>query len=168
VVWLTGSVPSLRRSELVLSEVSYAMQRVDYAGTNAIDSGRQRFQPGRDRVVKVTVALHSLTVTARDLLFNSARGEAVVLVGPDGSAKVVPFSTAGAAHVRDLPRGSYRIDIRRPEGIVRGRQLTLSGDATVNIPVLGWSALGLIAGIGLLVALALPVLGRRVLRRRAQ
>jgi hypothetical protein len=163
--WVEASTPVYRKSMLGLSDISYALQRVTIAGSNAVAGAPQRFSPLASSTVTFRVGLHVLTIAAHDAMWGSRVGDAALVEGPDGTRRTVAFGPDGVARLTGLPRGTYRIGVRRPGGVVFTRQLSLGADHTIDVVVARWLDLALlIAGTGG-VAAALLVVGRVRWRR---
>jgi hypothetical protein len=169
-LWLDEKVPVYRNSAIVLQDQTYALAGVMVAGTNTVDAGRQRFKPATTTHPVFVTKFFSLAVTAHDVLFKRHSGEAARVTYPDGSVHTVPFAGRDRVVLRDLPRGSYRVTVLGG-GATLPNDVTLSRDATVDLPVATHLDYGAVAAAIVAVMLLLLVLGRgrrrvvRVLRR---
>jgi hypothetical protein len=158
--WLDGSHPVYRKSVLSTVDVFYSLQSIMVDGTNVVDAGKQRFQPGAGRVVTFTTQFHDLTVTARDALFKGPIGSRAVVTAPDGTVRTGTFGAHNSAHFVDLPRGRYHVTVEGGSGIVMPEDFALSRSTTMELMVLSLKDIALIATVGLLLAAGLLLMGR--------
>lgn len=164
-IWLDGTVPGYRKSQLVEDPVYYSVQTLMMSGTNIVDSGKQRFTPADAPSVTVTGQLHDLTVTARDVLFGTPLGTRAVVTGPDGAVETVPFDATHTAVLRNMPRGGYHVSVAGVRGLALDEQVGLSRDQALQMAVVSPGDLAAVGGALLLVATVLLFVGRRWLRR---
>lgn len=165
-VWLDGLLPVYRKSVLASRRVGYALLSADAYGTNTADAGRQRFAPASDQDIVFTTPFHDLTVSARDAVFGSAAGQAVRVTLPDGSVREVPLAADGAATLRDLPHGRYRVEVTGGRGLRAVQQVRLSRAQSIRVRVVSRADMALAAGSVGVLAAGLLVIGRRTRRRR--
>lgn len=166
-VWLDGLLPVFRGSVLTTRPISYRLESVTVDGANTVDAGRQRFTPSvSSRPVFVT-QFHDLTVTAHDALFSHRMGTATVVTMPDGTVRTVRFGADGSATLRHLPRGDYLVDVRT-NGVTASRRLLLSKDRAVDVQVIGYRDLAIVAAFLLALAGGLAFAGRAAARRTAR
>jgi hypothetical protein len=165
-VWLDGLLPVYRRSVLTSRTVGYALQSAEAYGANTVDAGRQRFRPASGREVTFVTPFHDLTVSARDAVFGSAAGRAVRVRLPDGAVHEVPFGADRSATLRDLPHGQYEVEVTGGQGLRAAQQIRLSRTQSVQVRVVSRADLALIAGVLVLSAAGLLLIGRRLRRRR--
>src|SRR5258707_240084 len=67
--WLGCLQPSYRASAIVSRPLAYSVQSIVFAGTDIVDGGVQRFQPGRTPRPVLVGYFDDLTITAHDALF---------------------------------------------------------------------------------------------------
>ncbi|MDQ1753091.1 MAG: hypothetical protein QOE71_4147 [Pseudonocardiales bacterium] len=163
--WLDVVRPAYHHSVLSAVAVKYSLQSVIVRGTNVVDAGRQVFLPSTPNPRFVT-QFYNLTVTAHDALFPTSRGKSIVVTYPDGATESVPFDAQHRAVLNDLPRGTYRLQIKAGLALVTSSQFTLSRDKTSDLTVISLLDLSVLGGLGLLLALGLIAVGRYLQSRR--
>lgn len=163
-VWLTGRAITTGPDGPTTRAVTYAITRVDVAGSNVVNSGQQRVVPSLDARPTVRLLLYTVRFVGRDALLRSHVGSRVHLRHPDGSVTEVAMHSGGTV-VRDLPRGSYDVTI---EGgtFAMTRPLSISRDQTAEIDAVSYVDVALIAIAVALAATAVFVVGRRLRRPR--
>jgi hypothetical protein len=165
-VWLDGTQPVYRKSELVENDVSYSLQSITVSGTNIVDAGRQRFSPAKGASVTLAGQFHDLTVRAHDAIYQgSVAGQARVTC-PDGTVQTVPLGPDHTATLHNLPRGRYSVTVVSGGGLVLADEFILSRDKELDLPVVSRADLGTIGVAAVLVAVGLLLAGRSRLRRR--
>jgi hypothetical protein len=163
--WLDGSLPKYQRSALVTGHLSYSLQSVVMNGTNVVDAGRQRLDPGASATPTFTLQFHDLTIRARDALLHGAVGSWAELTYPDGTVRSAAFGSDHTAVVRHLPRGTYTVRVKGASGVAFAEQSTLSKDKAVDLMVVsGVDLVTLGAAISALAG-GLLVVGRTWARR---
>ncbi|MDQ1691078.1 MAG: hypothetical protein QOD87_1186 [Pseudonocardiales bacterium] len=163
--WLDVVRPAYHHSVLSAVPVKYSLQSVIVRGTNVVDAGRQAFLPSTSNPRFVT-QFYNLTVTAHDALFPTSRGKSIVVTYPDGAAETVPFDAQHRAVLNDLPRGTYKLQIKAGLALVTSTQFTLSRDKSSDLTVISLLDLSVLGGLGLLLALGLIAVGRYLQSRR--
>jgi hypothetical protein len=158
-VVLTGVRPVLERNDLIAKPATYSVQSIEIDGSNAVTAGEQRFVPGQDQQVRLTVPLHKVRVRASDLLLGSPLGRSVAMTHPDGRTVSVQLDPNGEAGMVGLVRGRYAIRSDAP-GYAPVLPFELSRSQTVNVRVLSF------ADMGIIVASAVLVIGGLFLTRR--
>jgi hypothetical protein len=158
-VWLDAMVPVYRNSAIVLEPEIYSLTSVIVGGTNTVDAGRQKFAPAKTNRPVFRTKFFNLTVTAHDLLFKGATGQAARVTYPDGSVHTLPFRPNGTVLVSDLPRGSYQVTVLGG-GTPLPDELVLSRDTTVDLPIATHRDYGAIALTLLAIMAALALIGR--------
>ena len=133
-LWLDSIVPVYRNSAIALEPETYSLTNVMVGGTNTVDAGRQKFVPASDATPVFRTKFFNLTVTAHDLLFGGATGEAARVTYPDGSVHTVPFGPGGRVTIADLPRGGYQVTVIGG-GTPLPSALVLSRDTPLDLPV---------------------------------
>jgi len=164
-IWLDGTLPTYRKSELVESDVTYSLQSVMMGGTNIVDAGRQRFSPAKSSTVTFTGQFFDLTVRAHDAMFRNNVGSHAKVAYPDGKVRSIPLGPDGTAVLAGLPRGQYTVTIAGGGGVVLAEQFNLSKDKDLDLAVVSYLDAGSIALVVLLIAAGLLLVGRARLRR---
>jgi hypothetical protein len=159
-VWLDGIRPSFQRNVLSAQPIMYSLQSVMVAGTNVVDSGRQKFSPVNGDTPTFIAQFYDLTITAHDALFGSSLGRRAVVEFPDGTKRTVPFDSHYRATLLGLPRGKYQISVSADHAIVSSAGLTLSRNKTFDAPAITPLDLASLLTAALLLAMLLLVIGR--------
>jgi hypothetical protein len=68
--------------------------------------------------------------------------------------------------LRDLPHGQYEVEVTGGQGLRAAQQIRLSRTQSVQVRVVSRADLALIAGVLVLSAAGLLLIGRRLRRRR--
>jgi hypothetical protein len=158
-IWLDGVVPVYRGSTIALTREKYSLQSVMVSGANTVDAGQIVFQPVEDRSPTFVAKFFSLSVGAHDMLFKNAAGRAARITYPDGTVHTVPFSARGRVALHGLPRGRYLISLDGG-GTPIPRELLLSRDTEVDLPVATHRDYGALGGSALALAVGLLLVGR--------
>jgi phospholipase C len=135
--WLQGNrvVPESggRRSTLV----SYAAERVIVTGAGVVHRAQQRFFPAKTPELQLRLLLYSARFEVHDALLGFPIGSAVQLRFPDGRTQRYALGSGGEVTVSSLPRGDYRVSADAL-GISSSRPVALSGDQRVEVRVISW------------------------------
>ena len=162
--WLIAGRVSRRFNGLEQTRIQYALQRAVFDGSNVVHKAQQRFYPVRRRHVVLHLLLFSARLGAHDLLFGFGVGKKLDLVYPDGRS--VPFPLYGRQVVlHSLPRGTYGIRIHAL-GYTPAVPLALSKDQVIDLPVISYLDMLVMALAALAVSAFLVLLRRPHLRRR--
>jgi hypothetical protein len=172
LVTMQGSVtPKLLASRVVRTRagvrsvpVQYAVERVDVDGSNVVQRARQRFFPSRTARLRVPLLLYSASFAGRDALFGDPAGSAMLLEYPNGRTVRIPLRN-GKAEAAGLPRGQYRVRLEA-SGFSSARPVSLSRDQLVDLQVVSYLDMAVLAGGVGLAGLAILLVGRPRLRRR--
>jgi hypothetical protein len=164
-IWLDGTLPAYRKSELVENDIVYSLQSVVLGGTNIVDAGRQKFSPAKSPTVTFTGQFYDLTVRAHDAMFSSNTGSQAKVTYPDGRVRSVPLGSSGTATLQGLPRGQYKVTITGGGGVVLAEVFVLSRDKELDVAVVTLLDVAAIGLVLLLVAAGLLLVGRVRLRR---
>jgi hypothetical protein len=164
VSWLAASQPVRRPGgEWRLRRLSYGINEVLTHGVNVVHRGQQRFTPARERRVSVEALFFVARFSARDALFGNAIGEAMHVRFPDGHTERHAFGPDGTLVLTGLPRGDYVVRVEGP-GVSFSRPVALSKSQDVELQVISWIDLVVVAGVLMVLAVALVLAGRPDLR----
>jgi hypothetical protein len=169
-IWLPANRLTRRIGDRLESEeILYYFRDVNIDGANVVNKGEQRFRIQPDDVWPVQVLLYSAHFTARDAMFHFPIGKGIELTYPDGHKEEFLFDSSNAELViPGLARGSYSARIIGIGGSAPPTPVHLSRDQTVELLMLSYLDMAVIAGIPLLIALTFFFIGRphwlRVLR----
>ncbi len=169
-IWLPANRLTRRIGDRLESEeILYYFRDVTIDGANVVNRGEQRFRIRPNDIWPVQVLLYSVHFSARDAMFHSPIGKGIELTYPDGHKKEFFFDSPDAEIViPSLARGSYSARIIGAGGSAPPTPVHLSRDASVELLMLSYPDIAVIAGIPLLIALTFFFVGRpkwlRVLR----
>ena len=165
-IWLDGVVPVYRGSTIALAREKYSLQSVMVSGANTVDAGQVVFQPEAERSPTFVAKFFSLSVSAHDLMFKNPTGRAARITYPDGTVHTVSFDPHDRVTMHGLPRGRYLVSLEGG-GTPLPKELVLSRDTRVDLPVATHKDYGTVCGsvLALLVGLLLLGRGRQRLRR---
>jgi len=168
--WLPANRLTRRIGERLQSEpILYYFREITIDGANVVNKGEQRFSILPNDVWPVQVLLYSAHFSARDAMFGFPIGKGIELTYPDGRKEEFLFDRGSAdVIIPALARGSYSARIIGAGGSAPPTSVHLSRNQDVELLMLSYLDIALIAGIPLLVALGFFFLGRpywlRVLR----
>lgn len=168
-VRLTSTRPVIEAGEAVGREVTYYVESLVIDGANVVNAGEQRLRPSRGGAATVVVLLRSATLQVHDLLFGGPISTDTELTYPDGRVEQVAVGPQGADLTR-LARGHYRIAVPG-HGYAPIREVALSRSQRVDLAVLSYLDMAVLAGAGLLLVTGLFLWRRHRLRavvRRAE
>jgi hypothetical protein len=164
--WLQGArVVSESAQRMALKTILYRLERVIVHGTNVVNRAEQSFQPRFRRHVSVQLLYYTASLSARDAFFGFKAGSKVKLTYPDGTVERYPLGSDGNVTIPALPRGEYDVTVEGG-GIPISRPLSLSKNSTLQIEVLSYLDIGIVAGLLLLFVVGLPLIRRPHLMRR--
>jgi hypothetical protein len=151
--------------QLVSKDIEWAVQSVMVDGTNVVTRAQSRFSPrtvhGR---FDVPLLFFSAQITSSDAIFGNPVGRSVTLTYPSGRKRIVTLSKDGKSNLPGLPRGNFTIKANAP-GVSPERPLALSRDQVVDLKVISYLDLALVAAFLGAVAIVLLVVRRPHLRR---
>lgn len=148
-----------------LRDIEWSIESVIVKDTNVVNRAQVRFFPAEVDHIEVPTLFFSATFRITDLFFKTTTGDAIELTHPDGEVTTHQLEDDGTINLPSLPRGEYHAVVLGP-GPRISRPVALSRNQDLELELLSWLDLGVVA-IGLVVFLALPlVFGRRLLRRR--
>ena len=163
--WLQGTRIVAGGEGLAVEPLQWSVQRVEYAGSNVVNSSQQRFRPADQQTVDVRLLFFSMDGDIHDALYGYTHGNgAVELVYPDGHARRLDVAPDGRFHVSALPRGKYTLTLLGP-GPRMSRPLAISRDQDLDLAFYSWWDVGTILGALFGLALTLAIIGA-VRRRR--
>jgi len=164
-LWLQSERVITTVTGLKVKKLLYGVESVRVDGTDVVRRGQQRFVPADRPTVPVELLYFPIRVRARDALFGSPTGRAVLLTHPDGRVTRHELDARGEVSLRPLPRGEYALRLEAPAPSVV-HPLALSRPQEVDLEVTTWLDLGVLGSSGLAVAAALLVVRRPHLRPR--
>ena len=145
-------------------QIYYTVQEVIVRGTNTVNRSQQKFYPDQVSHLAVTTQFFTVTVRARDALFDFATGDAVLLIWPDGGTSRHPIVN-GVADLPLLPRGDYQMRIDGL-GMVTWRPASISRDQTIELALMSAIDISSLVLAILLIASGALLVGRRNRRAR--
>ena len=163
---LTGVRPTVEAGSAVAKEVTYYLDSVIVDGANVVNVGEQRVAANRTKSATFVVLLRSVHFQIRDRLFGNPIQAELAVTYPDGTTSKLGTAPDGGAKMENLARGSYTIKVAGP-GYTQLQTVALSRSQYVDLPVLSYLDMGVIAGTLLVILLCLVVFGRRLHARRS-
>jgi hypothetical protein len=158
--WLQGArAVSEAAGRLALKTILYRLERVIVHGTNVVNRAEQSFRPRFRRHVSVQLLYYTASLSARDAFFGFKAGSKVKITYPDGTVERYPLGSDGNVTIPALPRGEYDVTVEGG-GIPISRPLSLSKNSTLQIEVLSYLDIGIVAGLLLLFVVGLPLIRR--------
>ena len=166
--WIPASRVTRRRSG-GLDEVKllYTVTQVTVDGSNVVNKSQQQFYAQRNATWSISLLLYALRIQATDALFGFPQGKALELQLPDGRTHTYPLDSSGSAQVYALARGNYYFRVLGVNGLSTRAPSALSKDQLLSTKVISYLDLGVVAGAGVLLALALLFYGRSAATRRS-
>lgn len=164
--WIPASRVTRRRAGgLEQVNLLYTVTEVMVDGSNVVNKAQQQFYAQPNATWNISLLFYSMHVQATDALFGFPLGKALKLELPNKEVHTYPLDASGAAQINSLARGQYYFQIVGTPGFSARAPITLSKDQQVVAKVISYLDMGVIAGLGMLVALALLLYGRFSLRR---
>jgi hypothetical protein len=157
--WLHGTRAVQILGGLQVKQVSWSVQRVEFAGSNVVNSSQQAFQPADKQDVDVEMLFFSAQFDLRDAMFDFSRGGAIELGFPDGTSRRFSVGADGLLSLPALPRGDYTLTTLGG-GPSMSRPLTISRDLKVELEVYSWLDIMTALGVALGAAAGLAWWGR--------
>lgn len=162
---LVGIEAKMSSGRLVAKQVSYTVRAVDVDGSNVVLMSHQTVVPSQKSTVVVPLLLRTAHLSTRDLLFGGAVGSSVALTYPDGQTTTVRLGQDGRATIQNLARDLYTVRVDAP-GYSFDRPVALSRNQYIDLPVLTYLDIAVVAACALLVAGGLFVIRVRTRRTR--
>jgi hypothetical protein len=164
---VTGRGPVLLPAErtvpleggLARKSVEWSVQSVMVDGSNVVNRGQQRFVPGKQREVSISVLFFKASFSVRDMLFGFPLGSAIRLRFPDGRVRRYPLANGASLQLPALARGEYEVSVDA-RGISFTQPVSLSRDQRVALRVTSYLDVVLLGG-----AIGAIVLGLLLVRR---
>lgn len=144
--------------ELELKDVGYSIEDVVIDGASAVHRAQQRFNPSAERVWTITLLFYSVHFSVRDAIFGFPLGSEVGVTYPDGRKVTMPAED-GELSLTALARGDYSVTAKT-WGLSFQRPIALSRDQSVELKVISFLDIGVVAAMGLLVVFGLVLVGR--------
>jgi hypothetical protein len=164
---LTAVRPAVEAGSAVAKEVTYYLDSVIIDGSNVVNAGEQRVAPSRTDSATFVVLLRSVHFQIRDRLFGHPIEAEMVVTYPDGTSSKLSTAQDGGVKLENLARGTYTIKVAGP-GYTQLQTVTLSRSQYVDLPVLSYLDMGVMAGALLVILLCLVVFGRRLHAKRSR
>ena len=158
-VWLLAKRTVPLEGGLSRKSVEWSVQSVMVDGSNVVNRGQQRFVPGEQRDVSISVLFFHATFSVRDTLFGFPLGSAIRLRFPDGRVKRYPLANRATLHLPALARGQYEVSVDAG-GLSFTQPVSLSRDQRVALKVTSYLDVILLIG-----AIGAIVLGLLLVRR---
>jgi hypothetical protein len=160
--WVPAARVVKRRNGLEVTKLYYSIDSVIVDSSNVVNRSQNRFFPSDTREWKIPLLFYSAHFSAKDALFGFPIGRAVELTTSDGSVKEIPLDKKGFALIPLLPRGTFSVRVLGG-GYSPPAPVALSKNQQVDLVVISYLDVGFVAGLGVVVALGLLLVGRRSL-----
>lgn len=157
--WLLAERTVPLEGGLSRKSVEWSVQSVIVDGSNVVNRGQQRFVPGEQPDVSISVLFFQATFSVRDTLFGFPLGSAIRLRFPDGRVKRYPLANGASLQLPALARGQYEVTVDAG-GLSFTQPVSLSRDQRVALRVTSYLDVALLGG-----ALGAILLGLLLVRR---
>jgi predicted RNA-binding Zn-ribbon protein involved in translation (DUF1610 family) len=158
--WLPAGRVIRLNNGLEETKILYSVISVIIDGSNVVSQAQQRFFVHPNDVWTVKLLLYSAGFTARDALFRFPIGTGIHMEYPDGDVQSFNFNSNNQHTSTGLARGIYRVTVTGAEGYAPPTPLALSRNQDVELMVFSYLDMGILASIGIIVALGLLFFGR--------
>ena len=148
------------------TKILYSVISVVIDGSNVVSQAQQRFYAHQNDIWPVKLLLYTARFTAHDALFRFPLGTGIRMEYPDGDIQTFDFSSTQGHTITGLARGIYRVTVTGAEGFAPPTPIALSRNQDVDLIVFSYLDMGVLLGIGVLVALSLLFFGRPHLMRQ--
>jgi hypothetical protein len=140
--------------------LTYQLRNVTVDGVNVVNEGQQRFKVRRNARWTMKLQMHDLSVVARDALFGFPIGSGVRVTYPMGQLQDVALDDLGRMRIESLSRGSYTVTLQGAFFIRNPTPVALSRSQNVDLPVISYLDISIVAVAGLGLAGLVLLLGR--------
>lgn len=140
--------------------IHYSVEQVEVRGQNVVNRSQHRIFPYKTRVAEVRTVFFQARVGVRDGLFGFPLGRAIDIRYPDGSVSRHRLDSRAQVTVEYLPPGAYDVTVEGP-ALPIDRQMTISKNQGVDLRVVSYLDLGVLALIALAGLVALTWRCRR-------
>ena len=148
------------------TKILYSVISVVIDGSNVVSQAQQRFYVHQNDIWTVKLLLYTAKFTAHDALFRFPLGTGIRMEYPDGDVQTFDFSSNQGHTITGLARGIYRVTVTGADGFAPPTPIALSRNQNVDLMVFSYLDMGVLLGIGILVALGLLFFGRPHLIRQ--
>jgi predicted RNA-binding Zn-ribbon protein involved in translation (DUF1610 family) len=158
--WLPAGRVIRLNNGLEETKILYSVISVIIDGSNVVSQAQQRFYVHPNDVWTVKLLLYSAGFTARDALFRFPIGTGIRMEYPDGDVQIFNFNSKNEHTSTGLARGIYKVTVTGAEGFAPPTPIALSRNQDVELMVFSYLDMGVLASIGIIVALGLLFFGR--------
>lgn len=158
--WVNASRNQMTPEGLVSKDIYWRITVVTVDGAQAVNSSQQVFYPNKNQSWTVSLLFYRITLGGSDLLFGTDAGGGVLLKLPDGSTQQKDFGPGGVVTFDALPRGSYYVTVYGA-GMTIARPMSISKDQAVDVEVISYLDMYVVAGVMIFLMLSLVMVGRR-------
>lgn len=178
-VWMQSTHILRRRAGLEEVHIFYSVNQVIMDGSSVVNRGEQCFYVSPNRTPadlakleripprcknttewEIDLLLYSANLSAVDGIFEFPVGKGVFFHYPDGRVEEVPFNKDGTIQLKNLARGIYKVQVMGALGLATLRPIVISRNQELPLKVLTALDIGLVAALGLLLAISLLYSGR--------
>lgn len=157
---LISALPSFVSGHWQVRPVVYSVTEVHLQGSNAVFAGRQRFVPSAGGAWHISLALFTANIRVTDALFGGSIVSRARLTAQDATSTEITIPRGGVS-LPSTVRGRYRLTV--DAAVVGGtNDILVSGDTSADIRVLTAGDVVAVAGVMVLVAMVLLLLGSQL------
>ena len=149
-----------------LRDIEWSIDSVLVRESNVVNRAQVRFLPAVQGHISVPLLFFSATFRISDMFFNTAAGSSIELTYPDETVQTHPLDDDGVLHLDSLPRGEYHAVVIG-SGPKISRPVALSRNQDLELELLSWLDIGLVAAVVCLFILLPVIVGRRLMHKRA-
>lgn len=153
-VWLPAERTVPLEGGLARTSVEWSVQSVMVDGSNVVNRGQQRFVPGEQREVSISVLFFQATFSVRDTLFGFPLGSAIRLRFPDGRVRRYPLANGASLQLSALARGQYEVSVdargfsfTQPVSLSRDQRVAVRVTSYLDVVVLGGAIGAIVLGL---------------------
>ena len=159
--WLPANRLVRRIGEHLESKaIPYYFQSIEIDGSNVINRSQQRFYIHPNDVLPIRVLVYTAHFSSRDAMFDTPIGTGVRLDFPNGHSEHYPFDSQATISIDGLARGSYTARVTGAGGSAPPIPIHISRDQDVELLVISYLDMAVMAGVPALFALSLLIIGR--------
>ncbi len=159
-MWLRSGRVVRLRGGLTEKPVLYSIYSVTMNGSNVVYQSKQHFYARPNSEWQIQLLLFSAHFTARDKFFGFPIGTGIELRYPDGHVRYLPFGDNAEVSATSLPRGSYSVSVAGVQGLSPSAPIALSRDQSVELSVISYLDMAVVALVGAMIFFGLLFLGR--------
>lgn len=159
--WLDANRIMRRRLGLEYVPIQYSLESVIVDGANVVNRKQQRFFAEQAyQTWPISLIFFPAKFTPIDALFGTPIGSGVALSYPDGNVVLHHADGDGIVALDALARGLYTVQAVGVSGVAPETPVAITRVQDVSLRVVSQLDIGLALGLGIILALALLLIGR--------